>query len=318
MEAKKRKKVISFKDSFMKPDTIIIKGESEVLTACSFVQLTGQTKTGKTKVLMDIVASCFGKPSALGLEVNPCPDDKCVIYVNTELSTYDFHQYLIKIHELTGHKEEIPNLYFVNGLNESTSELTKIILEMCEEEHPYLVIIDGLVDLVDDFNDQKESKEGVNRITHICTKYSCGVIVTLHQNPMNKQNSHSKSRGHLGSHLEQKAIATLVTTKNEQEKSFSLNCNRIRNGVNFVTKFIFDNNTKWIKSASTTKVDIIYDELVNIISNEEINKQSKIVELLRERTQVSQSTLSRKITEYVDNGLLLKEGALKSETLTLV
>lgn len=311
----KKRKVISLTDSFMKPDTIIIKGESEVLTACSFVQLTGQTKTGKTKVLMDVVASCFGKPSALGLEVNPCPKDKCVIYVNTELSTYDFHQYLIKVHELTGNKKEIPNLFFVNGLNEPIPELIKTIVEMCEEEHPYLVIIDGLVDLVEDFNDQKESKKSVDRITHICTKYSCGVIVTLHQNPLTSQSSTAKSRGHLGSHLEQKAIATLVTTKSEE--TFSLNCNRIRNGVNFYTKFTYDPTSKWIRPLKQEEqVDKVYEALVKILETED--KQSKIVKLLMEQTGASQPKISRKINDYIDKGILLREGTSKNETLILV
>lgn len=310
---------ISLTDSFMPPDTIIIKGESEVLTACSIAQITGQTKTGKTKVLMDIVASCFGKPSSVGLTVNKCPDDKAVLYVNTEMHTYDFWDYLKKVHSLTNRKEQIPNLHFLNAINQSQKTIVEKIIGFCKEKKPYLIVIDGIVDLIEDFNDPQKSKDGVNTLMSLSTLYSCGIIVALHQNPSVTQNQFSKSRGHLGSHLEQKAVSTLVTTKNESTQVFTLFCNKIRRGSSFKVSFIYDKNADWISSlSSTAEEDKVYDILIQLLEDSDTPiRQSEVVSKLVEETKLSQPTISRRITEYVHQGLIQKQGLNKNITLFL-
>lgn len=311
---------ISLTDSFMRPDTIIIKGESEVLTACSIAQITGQTKTGKTKVLMDIVAGCFGKPSAVGLTINLCPDDKSVLYVNTEMHTYDFWEYLKKIHILTGNKNQIPNLYFLNALNQDKNTIINRIKDFCKTKSPYLIIIDGIVDLIDDFNDPIKSKAGIDALMSLSSLYSCGMLVALHQNPSTQQNQYSKSRGHLGSHLEQKAVSTLVTTKNDNTQVFTLYCNKIRRGTGFKTNFIYDTATDWIKLLNQqSDEDKVYDMLILLLEDSgEPVKQSEIVSKLIEETKLSQPTISRKINDYAQQGLILKEGSNKNITLSLI
>lgn len=309
---------ISLTDSFMRPDTIIIKGESEVLTACSIAQITGQTKTGKTKVLMDIIASCFGKPSAIGLTVNPCPNDKSVLYVNTEMHTYDFWEYLKIIHKLTNNTIQIPNLYFLNALNQSKEIIINNIVEFCKTKKPYLIIIDGIVDLIEDFNDPQKSKTGINKLVSLSNLYSCGILTTLHQNPSIGQNQYSKSRGHLGSHLEQKAISTLVTTKNESTQVFTLYCNKIRRGTSFKVSFVYDKTVDWIKPLNQdTDEDKVYDLLIQLLEDEDKSKQCDIISKIMEETGLSQPTISRRINEYAQQGLILKEGSHKNITLSL-
>lgn len=72
-----------------------------------------------------------------------------------------------------------------------------------------------------------------------------------------------------------------------------------------------------IKDVKKSKdcVDKVYETLVKILETED--KQSKIVKMLMEQTGASQPKISRKINDYIDKGLLIREGTNKNETLTL-
>ena len=86
------------------------------------------------------------------------------------------------------------------GENEEVSRI-EFIKRGIEHEHPDLVIIDGIADLIYNYNDVNESQDMVNKLAAIANKHDCCIVVVMHQN----KGSHDKNmKGHLGTMLYQK------------------------------------------------------------------------------------------------------------------
>ncbi len=77
----------------------------------------------------------------------------------------------------------------------------EIIQCSIEHDHPDLVIIDGIADLIYNYNDVIESQEVVNKLAAIANKHNCCIVVVMHQNKGQKDKN---MKGHLGTMLFQK------------------------------------------------------------------------------------------------------------------
>lgn len=82
---------------------------------------------------------------------------------------------------------------------------------------PDLVIIDGVRDLVSDFNDLKESSGLLNEMGSMATKYDICIWSTLHVNPT--VDGSKKMRGHLGTELSHKCTDTFNVVKQKDAMS---------------------------------------------------------------------------------------------------
>ena len=77
----------------------------------------------------------------------------------------------------------------------------EIIASGIKHEHPDLVIIDGIADLIYNYNDVIESQEVVNKLAAIANDNNCAIVVVMHQN---KGARDKNMKGHLGTMLYQK------------------------------------------------------------------------------------------------------------------
>jgi len=289
----------------MEPGTIIIKNEDKVLTACSFIQITGKAKTCKTNILMSIMGGCFSNDiDTLGLEINLCPADKHVIYINTEMSAYDTWKHLKLLVDRIGYKPD--NLHFLNYMDTRGKELRDKVETVLQSYPPYLLVIDGVVDACEDFNNQVFSKLTVDWLSKLCNIYACGCIVALHQNP-EAISKESKSRGHLGTFIEQRAISTFSTSK--QRDYLLLRCSRMRHGTEFEVKYI------WTPEGLET-IDYNHeDPYLTIIRENQNITRSELVKLIAKTMSVSEAAVSKKIKRLGELKLIEDNKATKAVTL---
>lgn len=278
----------------MQPGTIIIKNEEKVLTACSFIQITGKAKTCKTNVLMSIIGGCFSDTiDTLGLEIQKCPADKHVIYVNTEMSAYDTWKHLRDLSDRIGTKPT--NLHFLNEMETRGEALRRKIEETIVAYPPYLLVIDGVVDACEDFNNQLTSKLTVDWLQKLCNTYAFGSIVAIHQNPEALAKD-SKSRGHLGTFIEQRAISTFSTSK--QRDYFTLRCSRMRHGTDFEVKYI------WTPEGLETLESSESDPYINVLKSNTTLTRSELVKLLTTTFNVSEAAVSKRLKKLTDVGMI--------------
>lgn len=148
--------------------------------------------------------------------------DSRFLYVDTEQSRFHVQKIAMRICAITNMGMD---RFDIIALREHAEpELRTAILEYAIKTGKYaFVIVDGLVDLIYDFNDLKESTVIVNKLMSWSEKYNCHINTILHTNKDKKN-----ARGHLGTALMNKAETIIRVTP--QDKFISVaKCDASRN-----------------------------------------------------------------------------------------
>lgn len=210
--------------------------------------LSGQKKNGKTFVLAQLMAAILSNGSQRtqaflnGLQVpertlqylrdkykNPkyLPS---VLYVDTEMEKLNSAKVLRRVHWLCDWQMDVPNERFhvlwlrgVTDMKDSEGKVSerayakryRLIQLAIEMLHPDAVFIDGIRDIIGDFNDNKESAQLVGELMALAETKGICIWNTLHMNPRPGNDDESKMRGHLGTELGNKITDTLVSIKSK-------------------------------------------------------------------------------------------------------
>lgn len=213
-------------DEFTMPEPIVKQGDRTIVSRGNIVAIIGKPKAFKT-FLISAIAAGFLEDTVLS--ISGC-GGRCLI-IDTEQAKSHVNIVQKRIYRLCGWDLNTPNESLIMlSLRELDAEnRLKLTLEAISELKPDLVVIDGIRDLVKDFNDLAESAEIVGTLMAISTNQNCGVVTILHQNK-----NDNNARGHLGSELCNKSetvlqvvningIATVepVYSRNREISSFS-------------------------------------------------------------------------------------------------
>lgn len=174
--------------------------------------ITGQAGHGKTMSLTMIMAAYLGDTKH-GMTFNlgdtiPTPR---VLYCDTEMERENTMMVNLRVCAMLGwgFHEPHENFNIMCLREEVTAEMRwKKILKAIYTCKPNVVFIDGLIDIVADFNDNKQCQEIIFRLMTVASHYDISVWTVLHQNP-----GTTKMVGHAGSFLERKATDIFETKK---------------------------------------------------------------------------------------------------------
>lgn len=209
--------------------------------------ISGQKKNGKTFVLAQLMAACLGtgtenvEKNLPGLRV---PDrtveylghEPKVLYVDTEMEKLNSAKVIRRVHWLCGWDMKEPQERFnvlwlreVEG-DEAVKEAAyqkrlRLIKMAIEILSPDIVFIDGVRDIIGDFNDNVESSALIQSLMSLASRRQICIWLALHMNPRPGNDDESKMRGHLGTELGNKVTDTLVSIKKKDS-----------NGVTFTVK----------------------------------------------------------------------------------
>lgn len=197
--------------------------------------ISGQKKNGKTFVLTQLMAAVLGRGTERIKRYLPglvCPQrtvdylghEPKVLYCDTEMEKLNSAKVLRRVHWLCGWDIKQPNdrlrflwLRAVKSDTESPHAMRlRLILAAIESYAPDFVVIDGVRDIMSDFNDNAESSALVLNLMQIATEKRICIWLALHMNPRPRNDDESKMRGHLGTELGNKVTDTLVSIKKKQ------------------------------------------------------------------------------------------------------
>ena len=173
--------------------------------------LKGKQKSGKSTILKwcaaTLVAGSLGRVESLLKEPR-------VLFLDTEQQAADVRLVLDEVKRLSGVGDDYLDshlyLYTLRRLNYDTLvQDTRMIID---HVRPQVVIIDGLVDYVDSFNDEVASRQLVHELLVMCDEFECAIVSVLHEN---KAIDDQNMRGHLGTVLAQKAGTVLQCQKRD-------------------------------------------------------------------------------------------------------
>ena len=189
------------------PEYLIEIGGVPTMPKGNLVALSAKWKNGKT-FFCDILTAIFLGSDHFASCRSRQTEGK-VLFFDTEQAESDTARIHKTISAMT--PQERHNDYEVFCLREAAIDTDvdqnamvsrfEFINTAIVHEHPDLVIIDGIADLIYNYNDVIESQDVVNKLAAIANKHNCCIVVVMHQNKGLKDKN---MKGHLGTMLFQK------------------------------------------------------------------------------------------------------------------
>lgn len=191
--------------------------------------ITGQAGNGKTMTLAQFMAAILcGEYGELRYELSDVVPNPKVLYIDTEMeeaNTIAVKNRVMTLCERPINEDsddfevimlrEVPETTDDKGKKTSSSvNRWRMTLKAIYEYKPTAVFIDGLLDVVADFNDNKECQEIIYKCMQVASHYNISVWCIVHQNPGGE-----KLVGHLGSFLERKVTDVFQTKKDKNDKT---------------------------------------------------------------------------------------------------
>ena len=212
--------------------------------------LTGQSGHGKTMTFSQLIVAILGGQFGQLRCILPEGVPRTCLYIDTEMSKNDTLRVRERIYRLLGWKwgEHHPELRILrlrdvqppevaqqptaNGQTQPRQEKAaktglplmeakiavqrwKMVLQALWEVRPTVAVIDGMLDVIRDYNDIEECQEIITKCMQVSSYFDCSIWCLVHQNP----GRFDKMAGSLGSILERKVTDILATVKTKDEKT---------------------------------------------------------------------------------------------------
>lgn len=188
------------------------------------VAISGKEKCGKTTVCrMLTTAMLRGEYGG----IKSREENLRILWIDTEQAKTSTRSVSRAVDMMCGFEPTGDQLFFVNLREcESKEDMRGFVRFMFDQYRPDFVILDGIRDLIHDFNDVKESSEIVLECMRLASgvtseqaneqclheRKSCCVACVLHQNKTKEDNA---MRGHLGTELANKSGEVWEASRDE-------------------------------------------------------------------------------------------------------
>ena len=190
------------------PRTLLSKDEVSLIERGDIYVIKGDPKTGKTSAVKALTgASLFGQ--CCGIEAKE--KRLKVAYMDTEQKPEDTQGILNYLKQNAGEVSDdyIDTNFALYALRmRDHTTLGKDLLRIVNDEHPDIIIIDGIADFVNSFNDEIASKAIVLLLLRIVHEFKCAIICLIHEN---KARDDHNAKGHTGQLLAQKCAIEMRT-----------------------------------------------------------------------------------------------------------
>jgi hypothetical protein len=277
----------------------------------NFLTLSGLPKAGKSTFIAAIVASAFVPYEIFGMKLHLPINGKKICYFDTESSDFDFYRQINKIKgfaELTS----LPDWFNAYQVREDGSGIIRKMIETYLSENPdcSVIIIDGLLDLLVNYNDERESSLLTKWLKKITKVYNVLLITVLHQSKSNLSTT-----GHIGSASDRFAQSTLDIVKDKERNTYVLTSRFMRSDMDFepITLMNFNGvfqqvETEVKKENSKKASDLSELESRSLCNTIVVSKSSynDIISDIVERTATSKAYAKNLIKIWISKGWILK------------
>ena len=182
--------------------------------------ISGKAGHGKTSLMSQFMATLLrGEFGHIRCELDKKP---AVLYIDTEQSEDDTIAIKNRVLTLVGDPIDRPHERFkivrlrdTEDAAERWRQILKVIYEVKQvwQDIPTVVFLDGMLDIVNDYNDQKECQPIIRKCMMLVTHYNMSMWSVLHENPMA-----DKMVGTLGSILQRKVTEAFSVRKHKHEQ----------------------------------------------------------------------------------------------------
>ena len=269
------------------------------------VGIKGRAKMGKSQFEYYLIAVMLA--SASRGSVKPLQDHYKILLFDTEQSQASLKKCCQRALNFAGLPSDENNEYFLPFFMRplSIEERRKVISDAVEAEKPDIVFIDGVRDLLQDFNNLDQSNDLIQWLLSLTAEYGCTIVSVLHQN---KAKDDGNMRGHLGTELLNKLTDCFEVSK--KDGKFIVSCTDSRNVPcgdlafsingegNFQTEESIAENKNSARAAEIQRV------LKLCFKDKASMKYGELVEAYQLEAAVSERTAKNHVKEAKDNDFI--------------
>lgn len=288
--------------------------------------ITGGEGTGKSNFVSSLLAgSLLTEPPEqakdfLGFDIAPNVDGKAVIHFDTEQTEQQLYKNTMMMMKRAG-LSQLPDFYhslFLTTLDrEQRLQLIRDSMSLYYQKHGgvYMVVIDGVADLVHSANDEAGSIAVVEELYKLASCYHACILCVVHYVP-----NGIKLRGHLGSELQRKSASILSVEKDENPAYSVVKAMKLRDGnpLNVpMQQFTWDKEldmftfagTKSEVAAANRKKKLLEQivESVYIIGKEGYTHK-ELVKRVEDEADVKERTAKSYISDLYNARIIIKQG----------
>lgn len=236
-------------ESAVIPDKIYLTIENEMSdssiigTASNFVAITGLPKTAKSSFVGAIISSFLIQRPVLSFRAHAYKEKFKIALFDTEQSNFDFDRTVKRIENYTQYDRKGVFKFFDAFLLREDDSITilKLINEYLKNTPECaILIIDGLLDLIENMNDEAASKRLIRILKKWGKKHDILIITVLHLGKKDQS-----SIGHIGSASDRYAQSTLIIEKTK-DQTYTCNPKFLRSAKDFDTIEIKYSNERGI------------------------------------------------------------------------
>jgi hypothetical protein len=220
---------------YPEPDYLIEIGGVPTMPKGNLVAVSAKWKNGKT-FFCDILTAIF-MGSGRFVNCRSLQETGRALFFDTEQSDNDTKRVQKTIDEMSPeyrHDDYKVACLQSAPIDSHSAEPSRfdVISRAVAHEKPDLVVIDGIADLLYNYNDVIESQSIVNKLARMANEYNCCIVVVMHQN---KSIIDKNMKGHLGTMLYQKCSDVFNLEKHGDvfEASHSVSRHRTSGGICF-------------------------------------------------------------------------------------
>lgn len=243
---------------------IFYNGEVPVMYPNTITVLSAKTGRYKTQIAELLCSVLLRHPDSSQPLLNFTANTEreyAVLYVDTERNLTEQLPYSIQqIRERAGYNrfQKLPNFDCISLLQiERSTRLLALKMYLEDTRHKYkdkhlFVVLDVVTDCCASFNDVRESMPLVDEINANINQFDVTFLCVIHQNPSAMDD---KSRGHLGTELENKASTVLTLAMEKDSPLLEISCKKQRSTKPFQTLYArYSEQERGLILASQTEV----------------------------------------------------------------
>lgn len=274
----------------------------------SFVVFSGIPKSGKSTYMSACLGSAYKQESIFSMQLQTPPDRPIIALFDTESSEYDFYKQVDRVCYFGG-VNRCPDTFkaFLCRQDEPSRIINMVTAFLMDTPQCSVVCIDGLLDLLIDFNNVEESKRLINWIKRITKEFNILLISVLHIGKKEGQ-----TLGHLGSMADRLVQSSVKIERNKQTNTFDMTPTFLRSAPDFEPISIQNINGTWFQvNAEPQQQEQSEDPLadiraINVIVPTDGILYKPLVEDVAEHFAVGQTKAKRIISKWIDKALIAK------------
>lgn len=291
-EPKFRKAIIDLSINMPEPVPVLKKGNAVIFTIGNVSTITGLAKSRKTFLSVLFAAEYLKSESGK------------VLVTDTEMHVSHTYRTARRIHKLMGWETGRNNgrLTVLTLREYSPDERLKIFVEAIECLKPQLVFLDGVADLMQDFNNNEESTRIIGLLMKLSSMHDCHICVALHLNKGNGQ-----LKGHIGSRILEKSETILSVIKDGDISTVNPEYTRDLTFESFSFRIDEDGLPEYCDApARPAKVDNMREMFESIFSNCMSLSYSDLRNRVMIAGSIKTAAAQNRISDAVFHGIIIK------------